>query len=163
MNAISHLAIAISFCVGAIAQDTKLPDAGRKLKLEYDHQLEAAAHPIRERYLTELKKLQEQATRAGRLDDAIALRFEISRVAAQKFVGRYTSSAGGTIVFRGDGSAQHTVGNAGSWVIDESLISIKWSNGWITRFALSESRDKVRGDETTPTGKTYDVTLTRSP
>jgi hypothetical protein len=73
---ISALVLSMSgFCLGQDAE--KLPEDAAQLRSTYQELVERAAKPIRDRYVADLKRLLEQYTRAGKLDQALAIRHEI--------------------------------------------------------------------------------------
>ena len=176
--------VALLLPASGLAEESKpLPDAAKKQQQAYLQQIQKAIKPIRERYLADLGKLQEQSTKAGKLDDAIALRkeiesvrkeielvsTEIGRASAQSFIGQWTSSTaatsnGGTITIRGDGTAGHSPSGAtATWDIQDKNVVFKWNVGCTTVYPISDSGDKMHGKETNAQGKSYAVTLTRIP
>ena len=69
--------------VGVVAQDANdLPPDGKRLKEAFDAGLERQTKPLRDRYVADLTRLLEQVTRAGRLNDALAIKAEIAAVNA---------------------------------------------------------------------------------
>lgn len=65
----------------ASGSDAKLPDDALRLKSAYQEASERAIQPLREHYIYELKRLLEQATRVGKLDDAVAIQHELTSLA----------------------------------------------------------------------------------
>ena len=62
------------------AAEQKLPEDVLRLKTVYQQAVEHAVQPLRDRYVADLTRLVDQATRAGRLDQALAIKNEIATV-----------------------------------------------------------------------------------
>ena len=58
-------------------QEAKVPDSLATLKTQYEKALERTTKPLRDQYRAELRKLLDQYTRAGRLDEANAVEREL--------------------------------------------------------------------------------------
>src|SRR4051812_7793942 len=133
--------------VGAssLADDAShLPDAAMGLKRAYKQSIEAASKPIRERYLADLRKLQEQATRAGKLEDAIAIKKEVDSLSPQNFLGKWQeANAPGTITTEADGTARHSGGGAATWEVRDRDVIITWSR-WKHVFPSAVAGDTIR-------------------
>ena len=151
-----------TFAVGAFSlggEVPRLPDAAIKLQSAYNQSIEAASKPIRERYLAEIKKLQEQSTKAGKLDDALALRREINRISIQHFTGKW-NHVYGTIVISADGTAV-CQNNTATLEIEGSDLVFRWKTDGIYRISLSEAGDTIQGKHINSAGKSVPITLTR--
>jgi hypothetical protein len=154
------LAIGLALSQPAMADEAaSLPESGKRLQNAYRKSVEAAVKPIRDRYVSDLKKLLEQSTKSGNLDEALALRNEM---AAQHMVGEWKTN-GGPLLIREDRTAIWCDGqNTGVWEIRDNNIIIKWQLGHITfTFPTLELTDTVRGVESYNQGKTRPITATR--
>lgn len=61
----------------APAVPAKLPDDGARLQRAYQMATRQAIEPLRQRYLTDLKRLLDQTSRAGKLEEALAIKAEV--------------------------------------------------------------------------------------
>jgi hypothetical protein len=154
------LSIGLALSHPAMADEAaSLPESGKRLQNAYRKSVEAAVKPIRDRYVSDLKKLLEQSTKSGNLDEALALRNEM---AAQHFVGEWKAN-GGYYIIREDRTVIATNGgNSGVWEIRDNNIILNWKLGPVTyKFSTLELTDTVRGVEINYQGKTRPVTATR--
>ena len=144
-------------------EPARLPDAAIKLHNAYNQSLEAAAKPIRERYLADLKTLQEQSTRAAKLDDALALKKEIERVTVRAILGKWKElpEGTGTITVDADGTAHNSNGASAVWETRGGDIILPWTNGYKHIFPFSEMGDNVHGKLLDPQGKSHPWSATR--
>ncbi len=124
-----NCAIALAFSVSALAEEpAQLPDAAKKLQQAYRQSTEAAIKPIRDRYIADLKKLQEQSMKAGKLTDAVALNQEIASFAVSSIFGEW-SSENMRLYIRQDHTASYTNGNTATWEIKGDELVRKRGNG----------------------------------
>ncbi len=142
---------------------SRLPDAAVKLQNAYNQSIEVASKPIRERYLADLKTLQEQSTRAAKLDDALALKREIERVTVRAILGKWKElpEGTGTITIDADGTAHNSNGASAVWEIRGGDIILPWSNGYKHIFPFSEMGDNLHGKLLDPQGKSHPWSATR--
>lgn len=151
------------------AQDV-LPDAAGRLKDSYNRAIRAANKPIMEQYIAELRRLKTEATKAGRLSDAVAIDKEISSFAeaekkslVEAYAGTWVS-AKHQFTLKEDGSAQSSYGPSGQWSMNDKSLLIKWSNGFSHEYRISQDKDKLDGNELNPNGsKGERLRYTRKP
>lgn len=62
------------------AADPKIEEDMRRLKFAYQAAADRALQPLQEKYIFELKRMMEQATRLGKLEDALDIKKEIDGV-----------------------------------------------------------------------------------
>lgn len=137
----------------AFAAEVQLPPEARKLEKDYLSSLEIAQGPIRERYLTELRKIHEQLVKAGKLEESLAIKAEIGITMAQPLLGRWNDTVGvGIIELLPSGAVTNTNGSAGRWVVDGDLLRISWDNGWKHEFPLVRPGPTLRGHVINPAG-----------
>lgn len=138
----------------ACAADTPLPQEARKLEKDYLSSLEIAQGPIRERYLTELRKIHDQLVKAGKLEESLTVHAEIGLTMAQPLLGRWNDTVGnGIIELRPSGAVTNTNGSIGRWEVDGDLLRIKWENGWKHEFPLVRPGPTLRGHVINPGGE----------
>ncbi len=137
----------------AAAADAPLPPEARKLEKDYLASLELAQGPIRERYLTELRKIHDQLVKAGKLEESLAVKAEIGAAMAQPLLGRWNDTVGnGIIDLRPSGKVVNTNGSLGRWEVDGDLLRILWDNGWKHEFPLVRPGPILRGHVINPAG-----------
>ncbi|MBL9116003.1 MAG: hypothetical protein JNJ83_13435 [Verrucomicrobiaceae bacterium] len=68
--------------IGTFGQVPPLPSDAQSLRKAYDEARQRALQPLEQKYRDELEKLLAAHTKAGRLDDAIAIRAELSSLSA---------------------------------------------------------------------------------
>ena len=66
----------------APAVPVKLPDEAARLQRAYQMAVKQAIEPLRQRYLTDLKRVLDQTSRAGKLEDALAIKTEVDAASA---------------------------------------------------------------------------------
>lgn len=81
-SALTFLAAASLAAPPPATKSAKLPDDIVRLKQTFLQDAERTVKPLRDRYVADLTRLLEQLTRAGKLDDALALKAEIASLAA---------------------------------------------------------------------------------
>jgi len=62
------------------ASPQRLPEEALRLKNAYQQSVERAIQPLQQRYVADLTRLMEQLTKAGRLEEAVAIRTELASV-----------------------------------------------------------------------------------
>jgi hypothetical protein len=72
-------------------ESDKLPDECKELKKFYRQAVDRDAEPLREKYISELNRLLEQSSRAGKLEDAIAIKAELDAAATLRFPASATN------------------------------------------------------------------------
>ena len=134
-------------------------------------QLPLAAKQLKQRFVADLKALQDQSTRAGRLEEALTLKQEIARIeagaepspsqpaSAPPFVGRW-AAPGGPIDILPDRTARHG-GATAKWEVVGGEVVLSWDNGWKHRYPSSVKGDTLRGREVPPRGNSGPIVLTR--
>lgn len=116
--------------------------------------METAAAPIRERYLANLAKLQDQLTKAGKPEAALAVKAEINLTLLQPMLGRWNDAAGdGVLDLRKDGVAVHSNGTTGTWELRDDLLCVEWKNGWKHEFPLAKAGPLLSGKLINPSGE----------
>jgi hypothetical protein len=151
----------------------KLPDDGRRLQQAYLQAVEKAAKPIRDRYVLDLGRLVETYTRAGKLEEALALKTEIEmldsksdRAKARGLLGHWRSTIGGnSYSILADGTARLDNNQAkATWNIQNGDLVLHWSVGSTDTIPLSEAGNTVKGKSLNAEGTvTLPFTLTRLP
>ncbi|RYD85696.1 MAG: hypothetical protein EOP84_01590 [Verrucomicrobiaceae bacterium] len=130
-----------------------LPPAVLKLKQTYEQSMEKAAAPIRERYVDNLTKLQDQLTKSSKPEAALAVKAEIRLVLVQPMLGRWNDAAGdGILELRKGGVTTHSNGTTGSWEIRDNLLCIDWANGWKHEFPIVKVGPLLSGTLINPSG-----------
>jgi len=156
--------IACCYCNSGFAQESaKLPEAGRRLQEAYRKSIEAAIKPTRDRYVADLKKLQQQAMKAGSIGDALAFQYEIEDVLVGHMFGDW-SSVEGRVNIRADHTAVWENGsNTATWEIRGNEMILKWKQGGgiVFVYSISKSGDVLRGKRIDPNGGSEQITATR--
>ncbi|RYD85695.1 MAG: hypothetical protein EOP84_01585 [Verrucomicrobiaceae bacterium] len=153
---------ALLFFTPVLAAETQLPVEARKLESDYLSSLEIAQGPIRERYLTELRKIYDQLVKAGKLEESLAIKAEIGITMAQPLLGRWNDTVGvGIIDLLPGGEVANTNGSAGRWTVDGDLLRITWDNGWKHEFPLVRPGPTLRGHVINPAGDRKPFSETR--
>ncbi len=151
------LAAASICCQGyADAETPPLPEAGLKLQADYQKAIDEIQIPVRDRYVAALTKLLDEATRAGKLDEALSLRIEINRITASSMLGRWTDKIGrGIMELRPDGQVANTNGERGHWEIREDTLFVIWDNGWRQELPIVRTTSTLRGKVIEPSGDSH--------
>ena len=159
----------------ASADSGKLPDEAAQLKRAYQQAAERAVGPIRERYAADLKRLLEQATRSGKLDQALAIKNELDTVSA----GR--SAAAGTVaefeqrlfginwLWKGEGSKfsfapdGRAPGADFTWkTVEPYTIEYRFPNGNYGTIIFERGLTRAAIKEIHPDGKKFNLVLSRA-
>ena len=153
---------ALAVCVSAFAdQAAQLPDAGKKLQQAYLQSVQTATKPIRDRYVADLKKLQDQLMKSGKLDDAVAIKQEIETLIVGHLFGEWDST-GGRVYIRANHTATYSGGNTATWEIQGNDIVLKWkSPNVIYTYSITDPGDTISGKEIDAPGKSKPITATR--
>lgn len=158
----SRLVPALLFFSPVLGSETQLPTEARKLEKDYLTSLEIAQGPIRERYLAELRKIQDQLVKAGKLEESLAIKAEIGTTMAQPLLGRWNDTVGvGIIDLLPSGVVTNTNGSVGRWAVDGDLLRITWDNGWKHEFPLVRPGPTLRGHVINPAGDRKPFSETR--
>jgi hypothetical protein len=149
----------------------KLPDEASRLKQTYQQDLERAAQPIRERYLFNLKRLLDNATRDGKLNDALAIKTELDAAAAsdgidsvQEFERKFTAlkwawNGAFGMNFKPDGTADRGL----TWKsVKPFTIEYKYPDGNHGTIVFERNLSRAAIYETTPSGKKGTLALIRA-
>jgi hypothetical protein len=130
--------------------------------------VDQATQPLRERYLADLKKLMEQATKAGKLDDALAIKNMMRGVSAGgvDFNNRIADTrwkwgGGFELCIKADGTA---TGNDGSFIwmaIKPFVIEYSFKNGNHGTIEFEKNLEKAAVLEITPQGAKSALGLVR--
>jgi hypothetical protein len=75
------------------AESIKFPYEAKRLKENHRQALDQGVKPLREKYLAELNRLLEKYTRAGKLEEALAIKNEMSMVPEEKKSGALPTDA----------------------------------------------------------------------
>ena len=156
-------AILVAVSVSTFAEPpTQMPDAAKKLEQAYKQSVEAAIKPIRSRYLADLRKLQEQSMKSGKLNDAVALKQAIDTLAVGHLLGEWNST-GGRIDIRADHTAiWNNGGNTATWEIRGNDIILQWKNPKVVyTYSISDTGDTINGKHIDADGKSKSITATR--
>lgn len=138
---------------GAVSAEAPLPPAVLKLKQGYEQSMEKAAAPIRDRYVENLTKLQDQLTKSGQPEAALAVKAQINLTLLQPMLGRWNDAAGdGILDLRKDGVAAHSNGTLGTWELRDNLLCVDWRNGWKHEFPLAKAGPLLSGKIINPSG-----------
>lgn len=139
---------------GAAAGQAPLPPALLKMQHSFEQSMETAAAPIRERYLANLTKLQDQLTKSGQPEAALAVKARINLTMLQPMLGRWNDAAGdGILDLRKDGAAVHSNGTLGTWELRDNLLCVEWKNGWKHEFPLAKTGPLLSGQLMDPSGE----------
>jgi len=155
--------IACCFCASGFAQESdQLPEVGKKLQQAYRQSIEVASKPIKDRYVADMKKLQEQAMKGGSIGDALALQQEIDSILAGHMFGEW-NTVGGRVNIRADHTAVWDNGsNTAIWEIRGNEMILKWKQGGIVFiYSISKTGDAVQGKRIDSNGSSEQFTATR--
>ena len=121
------------------------------------------AKQLKQRFLADLQRLQEQSTRAGKLEEALAIKQEIERIqgssARPPFLGKW-AAPNGPIDIMPDKTARHG-GDTASWEVTDGELILTWSNGYKHRYPATFAGDTLRGKEISPSGSAGLIIITR--
>jgi hypothetical protein len=161
------LLVAMSHAVCS-AQEPQLPEDVSRMKQAYEQGKERLIQPIRDRYLADLKRLLDSATREGKLADALAIKTEMNATSAdadtiaefeRKLTGiKWNWNNEWDVTFKPDG----TTGGTMAWEsIKPYTINYRFPNG--SHGTIVFERDLGHGTitDTTPEGKQAVKTLYR--
>jgi hypothetical protein len=156
------------------SEEPKLSAEALRLQAAYHQAVERAVQPVRERYLSELKRVQEAATRSGKLDEALAIRREIQALSAAPAAGLNSNLAFERrlhntswlwskeirFTFKPDGS---TPGRDFTWSTVKPLtITFKYPAGWHGTIQFDAALTTAAVEEIDPNGKKSKFSLTRA-
>lgn len=133
--------IAIAIMIGAssalVAQTTpSLPKDAESLRKSYQDARQRALQPLDAKYKTELEKLLAAHTKAGHLDDAVAIRTELDSLALS---GSTTAAKSTTAPAEPDVKASSDL----SWLVGKSLVD----GGWAWHFQENQQVSKTASDK----------------
>ncbi len=151
----------------------KLPDEAARIKQEYQQDVERAVRPMRERYLSNLKRLLDDATRNGKLNEALAIKAEIDNASAgtadatdsiEEFEKRFTAvkwtwnNAWG-VTFNSNGTADRGL----TWKsVKPYTIEYKYPDGNHGTIVFERNLSKAVINEINTSGKKNPLTLYRA-
>lgn len=150
----------LALSVISLAQEAKeLPAEAKRLKAAYTDAVERQTKPLRDRYAADLNRLLDQLTRAGRLDDAIAIKDELSTLGssatpsalARRITEYWRFDNGGKMELKEDGTASRPTGKAGRWSWTNSgkgEFRVRWENHH-DDLVVGESGEKLTGMSST--------------
>lgn len=98
------------------------PDALATARKAYSTAVEKATAPLRVDYLRTLEKMLDDHTRAGRLEQALAVKKEIVGTWLE---GEWILNGGNTVTFRRDGTSTE-----GPWTIEGETVVISVGADW---------------------------------
>jgi hypothetical protein len=148
----------------------KLPDEAARLKQTYEQEKERAIQLLRERYLTDLKRSLDAATRGGKLAEALAIKGEIDDVSAdspdttagfeRRMEGiKWKWNNGREITF----SPDKTGGGDMTWkTLAPYTIEYQYPNGNHGTIVFERSLSRAAINEILPNGKKATLPLTRA-
>ena len=140
-----------SLCLASalVAED---PESLKTLRSNYEDALERAVQPVNDRYVKELEKLKLQYTKAGKLEEALAVDAELKKQTASKstpkatIVGKWQYHRDGEdkpftqVNIDADGSAISERSQIqGKWTLEDGKVTIKWSNGFVYTIPFNEN------------------------
>ena len=151
----------LAAAVGMAAEPTpELPKDAQALRKSFLEAKARALQPIEARYRSELERLLSNYTRAGKLDEALAIRTELGRMGggalADQVIGlwQYVDvssvksdielAASGTSVFR-------ATGEKGKWAVSGRTLTITWDGGEVYTAKLPSAvtlETTVKGERT---------------
>jgi len=149
----------------------KLPEEANRLRQNFWEAAEHAVQPVRERYVADLKRLLEQYTRAGRLDDALAVKAELEASAHEgvesaadferRLVGiKWMWNGGFEVEFRADGTG--TAFGLKWKTVRPYTVTYTFSNGNHGTVVFERNLSRAAAEEVNNGGKKYSLTLTRA-
>ncbi len=135
------------------AEESPLPAAALKLRKSYLATIETIEAPLRDRYVTDLTELYDQAVKAGKVNEALALKTELNSTMVQPMLGKWNDTVGkGVMDLHRDGAVSNTNGEKGRWRLEGEVLCIQWNNGWRIKCPLTKPGKKLRGQLTDPSG-----------
>ena len=150
---LSAFILTATFILPSSGQEAKVPDSLATLKTQYEKAVERTTKPLRDQYRVELRRLLDQYTRAGRLDEADAVDRELKALDQKppeggkekagaednRLAGQWEYKEGGSTYrreFLPDGTARIWK-NGRIWMNDEGK---PWWGGYHWRY---DRREKV--------------------
>lgn len=130
-------------------------------KASYEAAVERAVAPLRDKYVAHLKKLVEQYTKAGKLDEAMKARQEMIGTALS---GSYLSQAKGRYwetTFHAGGSVE-AAGFKGEWTVKNDMVVVTFKIGTVYTIPLeSILQGEPRGESVQKNGVRETVVFKR--
>ncbi len=159
-----------AWAAGPDKDTPRLPEEANRLKQTFRKEAERALQPLRERYVADLKRLIDQYTRAGRLDDALAVKTEIEAAAYEgtesiaeferHLVGtKWNWNGGFEFEFRADGTG--TAYNMKWKTVHPYTVDYTYSNGNHGTIVFEPSLSRGAITETQANGKKGSLSLVR--
>ncbi len=135
---------------GMAAEPTpELPKDAQALRKSFLEAKARALQPIEARYRSELERLLSNYTRAGKLDEALAIRTELGRMGGGALpdqvlgVWQYSDASpanASDIEFHASGvSIYRRNGEKGTWAVSGKTLTITWSGGEVYTVKLPSS------------------------
>ena len=136
---------ALEFCLGTAltaAETSPLPPEAERLQRSYQAAVDSQIANLRNKYISELKKIGVAAARDGRLKDATQIQAEIDRQAAEekgdelskiiaKIVGKWEykfATISGEWIIRNDYTLINHTGEIGRWSIINNEFVVQGKN-----------------------------------
>lgn len=131
-------------------ESSRLPEDAQRLQVAYERAVDISIKSLRDKYISELKKLGVVAARDGRLKDAMEIQAEIDRQTAEAsndelkeikagILGNWEYKYGSLIgewVFRGDHTIINHDGRQGSWRIADNELIVEVSHRFLTKYTF---------------------------
>jgi hypothetical protein len=137
----------------------KLSDAAQRLKKTYEQTVERGTAQLRIKYVEELNRLSEQSTRAGKLDEALAIKNEINADFEEKLIaGKWLWNGSLPFDFKKDGKGNFP---GFTWKTTKPFtVEYKWDGVYGT-IQFDQNMGGGAVSEVRKAGKKTPLTITR--
>lgn len=159
----NYLRLIITVFVSAqCLQAAEEPEDLIKLREAYQQAQERAMAPLQQKYISGLEAMKLRMTKAGKLQDALAVDAELKAMVAKteeepaeevksgnhpdNLVGQWYCNGVESDVYeiRKGNKAQH-MGTKGEWKYEDGLFTIQWENGFRLTFDAEQKGNVIKG------------------
>lgn len=175
-RAIHIVATAFALISLSVASYAEEPQDLTILRDSYQRAIERAVSPVQGKYIEELKKLKLRYTKDGKLEDAIVVDKELTKIIAapekadgttkkpltpgdpDHLLGEWFCNDAEADIFliKSNGKAFHAA-DTGTWKSDEQALTINWANGFRLVIDLNQTEDTIYGKSYRPGATQYDL------
>jgi hypothetical protein len=157
------LSVAVSSAQEANPSGAKLPEEPARIKRTYEQEKQRVLQPLLERYVADMKRCLDDATRAGKLADALAIKAEIDATSAETLetIAAFNRKIIGIVWkwnglrdfnFKPDGTADRGTGM--TWKsVAPYLIQYRETNGYHGTINFEHDLSRATINEIMPDGK----------
>lgn len=151
-----------------LLQAAEEPDDLTKLREAYQQAQERALAPLQAKYVSGLEAMKLRMTKAGKLQDALAVDAELKAIVAKtekgtakeevkpgnhpdNLVGQWYCNGVESDVYeiRKGNKAQH-MGTKGEWKYEDDLFTIQWENGFRLTIDSEQKGNVIKGKSYPP-------------